>query len=79
MKKKKTRSPKIFYNLAFYPEQKDGYEKNDIIDRLTIDWRGLWMAQMVKCSTLDFGSDHDITVMLWSPSYRSSVLDMEPA
>ena len=24
--------------------------------------RGTWMAQLVKCLTLDFGSSHDLTV-----------------
>ena len=36
------------------------------------------MAQAVKHPTLDFGSDHDFTVVRWSP-VSASVLDMGSA
>ena len=28
---------------------------------------GTWVAQLVKCLTLDFGLDHDLTTMSLSP------------
>ena len=40
--------------------------------------RGIWMAQLVKHPTLNFGSDHDLMVMGLSPAW-DSVLGMEPA
>ena len=30
--------------------------------------RGTWVAQLVKCPTLDFGSGHDLRVMRLSPA-----------
>ena len=38
---------------------------------------GTWMAQLVKCPTTDFGSDHDFRVVRLSPML-GSVLGMEP-
>ena len=36
------------------------------------------MAQLVKHLTFDFGSDHDLRVVRWSPAV-GSMLAMEPA
>lgn len=33
-------------------------------------WGG-WVVQLVECPALVFGSDHDITVMGWSPTSGS--------
>ena len=43
----------------------------------TNSW-GAWLAQSVKCLTLDFGSDHDLRVVRLSPA-SGSVLSVEPA
>ena len=32
--------------------------------------RGAWMALLVKCSTLDFGSGHDLTVREFEPHVK---------
>jgi len=37
-----------------------------------------WVAQLVKCPTLDFGSGHDLRVVRSSPM-SGSTLGMEPA
>ena len=29
--------------------------------------RAAWVLQLVKCSTLDFGSGHDLVIVRWSP------------
>jgi len=34
-------------------------------------WKGTCMAQLVKCPTLDFGSDHDLRVPGLSPAVDS--------
>ena len=39
---------------------------------------GAWMAQSVKCPTLDFVSGHDLRVLRLSPTVGSA-LDVEPA
>ena len=41
-------------------------------------FRGTWVAQSVKCPTLDFASRHDLRVMRLSPMLGST-LDVEPA
>lgn len=40
--------------------------------------RGAWVAQMVKYSTLDFGSGHELRVVRLSPE-SGYALSMEPA
>ena len=40
--------------------------------------RGTWVAQLVKCPTLDFSSVHDLNVLGLSPA-SGSPLSMEPA
>ena len=40
--------------------------------------RATWVAQLVECSTLDFGSDHDPRVVRSSPALDSE-LSVEPA
>ena len=32
-----------------------------------------WVAQLVECLTLDFGSGHDLIVMGWSPKSDSEL------
>ena len=39
---------------------------------------GAWVAQLVKCLTVDFGSGHDPRVVGWSP-VLGSVLGVDPA
>ena len=39
---------------------------------------GTWVVQLVKHLTLDFGSDHDLSVLGSSPAW-GSMLSMEPA
>jgi len=39
---------------------------------------GVWVAQLVKCPTLEFSSGHDLRVMRSSPA-SSSMLGVEPA
>ena len=39
---------------------------------------GAWVAQLVKCPTLDFSSGHDLTVVRSSPTL-GSMLSMGPA
>ena len=34
---------------------------------------GAWVAQSVKDRTLDFSSDHNLTVMRWSPALGSGL------
>ena len=41
--------------------------------------RGAWMALLVKCSTLDFGSGHDLTVCEFEPYIRLCAESVEPA
>ena len=40
---------------------------------------GLWVAQLVKHPTLDFGSGHDLTVCEFEPCVRHCADDVEPA
>ena len=35
--------------------------------------RGIWVAQLVECWTLDFNSGHDLRVVRWSISSSSAV------
>ena len=39
---------------------------------------GVWVAQMVECLTLEFGSGHDHRVMESNPAWGSA-LSVEPA
>ena len=39
---------------------------------------GIWLAHLVKCLTLDFGSGHDLRVLGSSP-VSGSLLGVEPA
>ena len=45
--------------------------------KITKLW-GAWVAQLVKCPTLDFGSGHDLRVM-GSSLVLGSTLGLEPA
>ena len=40
---------------------------------------GAWVAQSVEHPTLDFGSGHDLTVLVFEPGVRLSADGMEPA
>ena len=40
--------------------------------------RGAWVAQSVKCLTLDFNSDHDLRVVRSSPAL-GFMMSVEPA
>ena len=40
--------------------------------------RDTWVAHSVKCLTLDFDSDDDLTIVRWSPA-SGSTLGVEPA
>ena len=42
-------------------------------DILEIKIRGAWVAQLVKCTTLDFGSGHDSWFMRSSPASGSAM------
>ena len=47
--------------------------------RLRVAWsRGTWVAQLVECSTLDFGSVYDLRVVRLSVTLGSA-LGVEPA
>ena len=35
--------------------------------------RGVWVAEVVKPLTFDFGSGHDLRVMRWSPRISSAL------
>ena len=48
------------------------------ISDIKIIQRDTWAAQLFKCPTLDFGTDHDLTVMRLSPRLVS-VLGVEPS
>ena len=41
--------------------------------------RGAWVAQSVKCSTLDFGSSHDLMVHEIKPCIGLCAVSMEPS
>ena len=41
--------------------------------------RGAWVAQLVKCLTLDFGSDHDLMVREFKPCIWLCADDVEPS
>ena len=41
--------------------------------------RGTWVAQSVKCPTLDFSSDHDLMVCEFKPHVRLCTGSTEPA
>ena len=52
----------------------------DTLDAIKVigqSW-GAWVAQLLTCSTLDFGSGHDLTVVESSPM-SGSVLGVQPA
>ena len=42
----------------------------------SLNFKGVWMVQLVESSTLYFGSGHDLRVVRWSPRV-SSMLSME--
>ena len=42
-------------------------------------FRGAWVAQSVKCPTLDLGSGHDLTVREFKPHIRLCTDSVEPA
>ena len=42
-------------------------------------FRGAWMAQLVKCLTLGFGSGHDLTVREFEPCIGFCVVSAKPA
>ena len=42
-------------------------------------FRGTWVAQLVKCPTLDVGSGHDLTVHEFNPHIGPCADSVEPA
>ena len=53
-----------------------GKPKLTLFQKMKKPW-GAWMAQLIKCPTLNFGSGHDLTVMGWGPALGST-LGVEP-
>ena len=52
----------------------------DLVAVLRIDWkRGTWVAQLVKCPTLGFGSGHDLKVWELEPYIGLCADNAEPA
>ena len=47
------------------------------LDKKWAHW-GTWVAQSVKCPTLNFSSGHDLRVVRWSPT-SGSMLSTESA
>ena len=44
-----------------------------------VDLRGAWVAPLVKCLTLDFGSGHDLMVPEFKPDMGLCTDSVEPA
>ena len=45
----------------------------------SVNWAGAWVAQLVKCLTLDFRSGHDLMVFGMEPYIRLLADSLEPA
>jgi len=69
--------PSLF-NAKFLRPDHDYFIESMIKNKKYWHPQGAWVAQSVKCPTLDFGSGHDLRVGRLSP-ILGSVLGVEPA
>ena len=60
-------------------EEKRHYQINLFCSYKSLESRGSWLAQSVKCTTLDFGSGHDLTFWEFESHIGLSAVSTQPA